>query len=41
LKFKDQNGDNIIDAKDRVVVDGAYPKFFSGELSILPGKTST
>ena len=30
LKFKDQNGDNVIDAKDRVVVDGAYPKFYYG-----------
>ncbi len=30
LKYKDQNGDGIIDAKDRVVVDGAYPKFYYG-----------
>lgn len=30
LKFKDQNGDNVIDAKDRVVVPGAYPKFIYG-----------
>ncbi len=30
LKFKDQNGDGIIDAKDRVVVNGAYAKFYYG-----------
>lgn len=30
LKFKDQNGDNVIDAKDRIVVDGAYPDFYYG-----------
>ncbi|MBC7830359.1 MAG: TonB-dependent receptor [Chitinophagaceae bacterium] len=30
LKFKDQNNDNVIDSKDRVVVDGAYPTFFYG-----------
>jgi TonB-linked SusC/RagA family outer membrane protein len=30
LKFKDQNGDGVIDDKDRVVVDGAFPKFFYG-----------
>lgn len=30
LKFKDQNNDGVIDAKDRVVVDGAHPKFFYG-----------
>lgn len=30
LKFKDQNGDNVIDAKDRIVVDGAFPKFYYG-----------
>ncbi|MEO5603455.1 MAG: TonB-dependent receptor [Cyclobacteriaceae bacterium] len=30
LKFKDQNADNVIDAKDRVVVDGAYPEFYYG-----------
>jgi TonB-linked SusC/RagA family outer membrane protein len=30
LKFKDQNGDNKIDADDRIVVDGAYPKFIYG-----------
>jgi hypothetical protein len=30
LKFRDQNGDNVIDAKDRVVVDGAYPEFYYG-----------
>ncbi len=30
LKFKDQNGDNVINADDRVVVDGAYPDFFYG-----------
>ncbi|MDP4130519.1 MAG: TonB-dependent receptor [Bacteroidota bacterium] len=27
LKFKDANGDGVIDAKDRVVVPGAFPKF--------------
>jgi hypothetical protein len=30
LKFKDQNGDNVIDDDDRVVVDGAFPNFFYG-----------
>ncbi|MDF9798800.1 TonB-linked SusC/RagA family outer membrane protein [Catalinimonas alkaloidigena] len=30
LKYKDQNGDNRIDADDRVVVDGAYPDFIYG-----------
>ncbi|GAB3925792.1 TonB-dependent receptor [Larkinella terrae] len=30
LKFKDQNGDNKIDGNDRVVVPGAYPKFYYG-----------
>jgi outer membrane receptor protein involved in Fe transport len=30
LKFKDQNGDGIINASDRVVVDGFYPKFYYG-----------
>ena len=30
LKFKDQNGDGVIDDKDRVVVGGAYPKFYYG-----------
>lgn len=30
LKFKDQNGDGVIDSKDRVVVDGAFPKFYYG-----------
>jgi TonB-linked SusC/RagA family outer membrane protein len=30
LKFKDQNGDDVIDAKDRIVFDGAYPKFYYG-----------
>ncbi|MGR3304371.1 MAG: SusC/RagA family TonB-linked outer membrane protein, partial [Candidatus Scalindua sp.] len=30
LKFKDQNGDNKIDADDRKVVDGAYPSFYYG-----------
>ena len=30
LKFKDQNGDNKIDADDRAVVDGAYPSFYYG-----------
>ena len=36
LKFKDQNGDNIIDAKDRVPVDGQYPKFYYGsDISLM------
>lgn len=30
LKFKDANGDGTIDSKDRVVVDGAYAKFYYG-----------
>ncbi|MGI6572307.1 MAG: TonB-dependent receptor [Fermentimonas sp.] len=30
LKFKDQNGDGIINSDDRIVVDGAYPKFLYG-----------
>lgn len=30
LKFKDQNKDGMIDAKDRVVVPGAMPKFYYG-----------
>lgn len=30
LKYADANNDNVIDAKDRVVVPGAYPKFFYG-----------
>ena len=30
LKFKDQNGDGVIDSKDRVVVPGAFPKFYYG-----------
>ena len=30
LKFKDANGDGKIDANDRVVVPGAYPKFYYG-----------
>ncbi|MDN3594867.1 SusC/RagA family TonB-linked outer membrane protein [Zunongwangia endophytica] len=27
LKMKDQNGDGVVDAEDRIVVDGAYPDF--------------
>lgn len=27
LKMKDVNGDGVVDANDRVVVDGAYPKY--------------
>ena len=27
LKMKDQNGDGVVDADDRIVVDGAYPDF--------------
>ncbi len=30
LKFKDQNGDGVINADDRIVVDGALPKFYYG-----------
>jgi TonB-linked SusC/RagA family outer membrane protein len=30
LKYKDANGDGVIDSKDRVVVDGAYAKFYYG-----------
>ncbi|HLU93780.1 MAG TPA: TonB-dependent receptor [Membranihabitans sp.] len=30
LKYKDQNGDGVINADDRVVVDGYYPKFQYG-----------
>jgi TonB-linked SusC/RagA family outer membrane protein len=30
LKYKDANGDGVINADDRVVVDGAYPKFYYG-----------
>ena len=30
LKYKDANKDGKIDSKDRVVVPGAYPKFFYG-----------
>ncbi|MEP6747890.1 MAG: TonB-dependent receptor [Bacteroidota bacterium] len=30
LKFKDQNGDGVIDAKDRVVVGGAFPAYYYG-----------
>lgn len=30
LKFKDQNSDGVIDDNDRVVVDGAFPKFYYG-----------
>ncbi|MEO8416181.1 MAG: TonB-dependent receptor [Ginsengibacter sp.] len=35
LKFKDANGDGVIDAKDRVVVPGAFPKFdYSGSINL-------
>ncbi len=30
LKYKDANGDGVINAEDRVMVNGAYPKFFYG-----------
>jgi len=30
LKFKDQNGDNVIDSEDRIVFDGRYPDFYYG-----------
>jgi TonB-linked SusC/RagA family outer membrane protein len=30
LRFKDQNGDKKIDGADRVVMKGAYPKFYYG-----------
>ena len=30
LKYKDQNADGVINADDRVVVEGYYPKFYYG-----------
>lgn len=30
LRFKDQNGDNVINADDRVIIPGRYPKFLYG-----------
>ncbi len=30
LRYRDANDDGVIDAKDRVVVDGAYAKFYYG-----------
>ncbi|MCC7524694.1 MAG: TonB-dependent receptor [Chitinophagaceae bacterium] len=30
LRFRDANNDGVIDSKDRVVVDGAYAKFYYG-----------
>lgn len=30
LRYKDANNDGVIDSKDRVVVDGAYAKFYYG-----------
>ena len=30
LKYRDANDDGVIDSKDRVVVDGAYAKFYYG-----------
>jgi hypothetical protein len=30
LKYRDANNDGVINADDRVVVDGAYPKFYYG-----------
>lgn len=30
LKFKDQNNDGVIDADDRVAMDGVFPNFFYG-----------
>lgn len=30
LKYRDANGDNVINADDRVVVAGAHPKFYYG-----------
>jgi hypothetical protein len=30
LKFKDQNGDGVINGDDRIVMDGAFPKFYYG-----------
>jgi TonB-linked SusC/RagA family outer membrane protein len=30
LKYKDANGDGVINADDRVVVDGMFPKFYYG-----------
>ncbi|NWJ52082.1 MAG: TonB-dependent receptor [Bacteroidetes bacterium] len=38
LKFKDQNADGVIDAKDRVVVGGAYPDFYYGSSMNLSWK---
>jgi TonB-linked SusC/RagA family outer membrane protein len=30
LKFKDQNNDGVINGDDRIVMDGAFPKFYYG-----------
>ncbi|MEX0882935.1 MAG: TonB-dependent receptor [Cyclobacteriaceae bacterium] len=38
LKFVDQNGDNVINADDRVVMDGAYPRFHYGSTINLSWK---
>ena len=27
LKFKDQNGDDVVDSEDRIIMDGQYPTF--------------
>ncbi|MDR1982139.1 MAG: SusC/RagA family TonB-linked outer membrane protein [Tannerellaceae bacterium] len=36
LKYRDANGDGVINADDRIVVDGAYPKFFyGGSINVL------
>jgi outer membrane receptor protein involved in Fe transport len=36
LKYKDRNNDGVINADDRTVVDGAFPKFFyGGSLGVL------
>jgi TonB-linked SusC/RagA family outer membrane protein len=36
LKYKDANGDGVINADDRVVVDGMFPKFYyGGSLNVL------
>lgn len=38
LKFRDQNGDNVIDADDRIAVDGVLPKYFYGGTANLGWK---
>jgi hypothetical protein len=38
LKFKDQNSDGVINADDRIVMDGAYPDFLYGSTINLAWK---